>query len=177
MRSSADQQAWNRFVELYTPLLFHWTRLLGLQAQDAADLVQDVFLVLIRKLPEFQYDRDKSFRGWLRTVLLNKWRKDRRNPSPPPLAAASPAWSDLVSPDNTIAFGEDEYRHYLVGQALRLMQAEFQPSTWKACWEYVVRGRPAAEVAAELGLQVGTVYAAKCRVLSRLRQELAGLLD
>jgi hypothetical protein len=32
-------------------------------------------------------------------------------------------------------------------------------------------------VAAELGLSVGAVYTAKCRVLSRLREELAGLLD
>jgi RNA polymerase sigma-70 factor (ECF subfamily) len=57
------------------------------------------------------------------------------------------------------------------------MQAEFSPKTWKACWEHVVAGRPAAEVAAELGISVGSVYVAKSRVLSRLRQELEGLLD
>src|SRR5207247_788531 len=32
---------------------------------DAADLVQEVFKVLVRKLPEFTYDRDRTFRGWL----------------------------------------------------------------------------------------------------------------
>ena len=32
-------------------------------------------------------------------------------------------------------------------------------------------------VAAELGLTAGAVYAAKFRVLDRLRQELRGLLD
>jgi RNA polymerase sigma-70 factor (ECF subfamily) len=40
----------------------------------------------------------------------------------------------------------------------------------------VVAGRPAADVAAELGLSVDAVYAAKARVLRRLRQELSGLL-
>ena len=35
------------------------------------------------------------------------------------------------------------------------MQADFQPATWKACWEDVVEGRPAAAVAAELGLTGG----------------------
>jgi RNA polymerase sigma-70 factor (ECF subfamily) len=57
------------------------------------------------------------------------------------------------------------------------MQAEFQPVTWQACWEYVVASRPAAEVAAELHISVNAVHLAKSRVLRRLRQELKGLLD
>jgi hypothetical protein len=46
-----------------------------------------------------------------------------------------------------------------------------------ACWEYVVAGRPAVEVAAELGIAAGTMYVARARILSRLRQKLEGLLD
>jgi hypothetical protein len=53
----------------------------------------------------------------------------------------------------------------------------FQPATWKACWEFVVAGKPAAEVAAQLGISIDSVYATKSRVLRRLRQELHGLLD
>ncbi len=40
-----------------------------------------------------------------------------------------------------------------------------------------MEGQPAAEVAAELGLTVGAVCAARFRVLDRLRNELAGLLE
>jgi RNA polymerase sigma-70 factor (ECF subfamily) len=57
------------------------------------------------------------------------------------------------------------------------MQSEFQPTTWKACWETVAHGRPAAKVAAELRISIDSVYTAKSRVLRRLRQELAGLLE
>jgi RNA polymerase sigma-70 factor (ECF subfamily) len=57
------------------------------------------------------------------------------------------------------------------------MEAEFQPTTWKACWEIVVAGRSPEEVAAELGITTNAVYVAKSRVLRRLRQELHGLLD
>jgi len=57
------------------------------------------------------------------------------------------------------------------------MQTEFSPSMWKACWEHAVMGRPAAEVAAELGIRVGSVYVAKSRILARLRLELQDLLD
>jgi RNA polymerase sigma-70 factor (ECF subfamily) len=57
------------------------------------------------------------------------------------------------------------------------MQVEFPEKMWKACWEHVVVGRSVAEVAAELGIAEGTVYVAKSRIMSRLRQELEGLLE
>ena len=47
-------------------LLYSWGRRVGLQPAAAADLVQDVLLVLVQKLPEFEYDRTKSFRAWLK---------------------------------------------------------------------------------------------------------------
>ncbi len=53
LRQPTAARAWPRFVELYAPLLYDWARRLGLQDADAADLVQDVFAILLRKLPEF----------------------------------------------------------------------------------------------------------------------------
>jgi RNA polymerase sigma-70 factor (ECF subfamily) len=177
LRRPDAEPAWQRFTELYTPLLYYWTRHLGLQPQDAADLVQEVFTVLVQKLPEFTYYRHKSFRNWLRTVTLNKWRDRQRKHVETPLPNDTAAFAELAAPDDAEVLSEKEYRQLLIKRALQVMQAEFQPSTWKACWEYVVAERPAAEVAAELGISVGSVYVAKSRVLSRLRQELEGLLD
>jgi RNA polymerase sigma-70 factor (ECF subfamily) len=83
----------------------------------------------------------------------------------------------VAAPDALQSFWETEYRQQLVNRAMALMQADFQPATWMAFWEQVVAGRPAKEVAAELGLSPGAAYAAKFRVLDRLRQELAGMLE
>jgi RNA polymerase sigma-70 factor (ECF subfamily) len=152
-------------------------RRLGLQPADAADLVQEVFAVLVRKLPEFRYDRQKSFRGWLRTIALNKWRDRQRQRTEAPRAPDDAAFAGLAAEDPAGLLEEAEYRQHLIRRALEVMQSDFQPTTWKACWEYVVAERSAAEVAAELGISVGAVYVAKSRVLSRLRQELEGMLD
>jgi RNA polymerase sigma-70 factor (ECF subfamily) len=135
-----------------------------------------VFAALVQKLPEFQYDRKNSFRSWLRTVTLNKWRDRCRRRVPAALAPDDVAFTELAAAE-TEDFGEAEYRQHLVTRALQLMQSEFSPLTWKACWEHVVAGRPAAEVATELGISVGSVYMAKSRVLCRLREELKGLMD
>lgn len=53
LREPGDQEAWRRFVQLYTPLLFRAARRLGLPPEDASDLVQDVLALLVRKLPAF----------------------------------------------------------------------------------------------------------------------------
>jgi RNA polymerase sigma-70 factor (ECF subfamily) len=177
IRQPASQQAWARLVDLYSPLLYYWTRRLGLQAEDCADLVQEVFVVLVQKLPEFNYDRQKSFRNWLRTLTLNKWRDWRRRRALPRAQGSEAILADLPDEHTHEEFWETEYRQHLVIEALRLMQEEFQPATWKACWEHVVSGRSAAEVARELGISEGAVYVCKSRVLRRLRQELAGMLD
>jgi RNA polymerase sigma-70 factor (ECF subfamily) len=176
LRQPAQEQAWARFVELYTPLLYSWARRTGCAEADAADLVQEVLTLLVRKLPEFTYDWHRSFRGWLHVVARNCWRNLRRRARLPRTANA-PEPDELAAPEPAEPFWEAEYRQRLVGRALALMRAEFEPTTWKACWECAVEGRRAADVARELGVRVGTVYAAKSRVLSRLRQELDGLLD
>jgi len=177
LRRPGEREAWDRFVELYTPFLFYWARRLGLREEDAADLVQDVFAILLTKLPEFTYDPSKSFRTWLRTVTLNCWRESHRRHAAEPRAGAEVDWAALPAPDDLEALWESEYRQHLARRAMELMRADFEPATWKACCEVVVNGRPAAEVAAELDTTVGAVYAAKFRVLSRLREELSGLVD
>lgn len=173
-QSADDRDAWNEFAELYTPFLYHWARRVGASGADAEDLVQDVFVVLVRKMPHFAYDRDGSFRAWLRTVTRNKWQERRRRAELPrepgvPVDPPDPADQDAV--------WEDEYRKHVIARALENLRDDFQPASWRACWEVVAQGRPAAAVAAELGLTVGAVYAAKFRVLARLREELDGLID
>ena len=176
LRQPFDPDAWSRLVSLYTPLIYSWACRAGLREQDALDLVQDVFVTLLRVLPTFSYDRNQSFRGWLRTVTLNTWRnRKKRAENRVKTGAVDP---DLVPcPEDPESAWDEEYRKRIVGRALCIMQADFRETTWKACWEMVVSGRPAADVAAELGLTVGAVYAAKVRVLNRLREELQGLLD
>jgi len=171
-----SQHSWEQFVELYTPLLYHWALRLWPNEHDAADLVQEVFLVISKRLAEFTYDRDKSFRGWLRTILLNKVR-DRRRRVNVPIATGGVDLDQLSGADGPDDLSDTDYREFLVARALQVMKTQFQETTWKACWAHVVEGRPASEIAQELGISANAVYVAKSRVLRRLRQELEGLLE
>ncbi len=170
-------QAWQRFVQLYTPLLFSWAHRLGVSESDSCDLVQDVFLLLFDKLPGFSPERFPRFRSWLWTVLLNKYREQQRRRTRQPAQVADAVLDQLADVDNVAAWTEADYRRQLVNRALDLLQPEFSEQTWHLFQQYVVHERPAREVAAEQGVLLNRVHLAKSRVLQRLRRELEELLD
>jgi RNA polymerase sigma-70 factor (ECF subfamily) len=177
LRGAADEAAWSRFVRLYTPLLFSWARRSGVSEHDAADLLQEVFVALLQTLPSFEYDHERGrFRGWLRTLLLNKLR-DRKRRDAREEKALTQHGQQAEQSDDGERFWEAEYQQELARRALRLMESDFAPATWKAFWETVVQGRSADVVAGELGLTPNAVYIARCRVLRCLRQELGGLAE
>jgi RNA polymerase sigma-70 factor (ECF subfamily) len=174
LRTAADADAWSRLVHLYLPLVCSWGRHWGLQDADVADLSQEVFTQLYRKLPEFEYDARKSFRHWLRTVTLNKWRELARRRDPVLLNHSS-LLAEHADPAGADDPWEAEHQRYLATRALQLIHKDFDAASWQACWQTVVEARAPAEVARDLGMSVGAVYAAKSRILRRLRKELEGL--
>jgi RNA polymerase sigma-70 factor (ECF subfamily) len=149
LREPSSQAAWERFVELYTPLLLRWANRLGLRGADCDDLVQDVFIVLMRELPKFEYNPDRLFRRWLKTVMRNKFcERERRQVLGADVGDAF--LDEAKAPDPLIAAEDEEYRTYVFRQATTLMRRDFEEPTWRAFLE-LNAGRPAAEVAAELG--------------------------
>jgi len=117
LREPNPQAAWERFVHLYTPLLCHWAGRLGLTGPDVDDLVQEVFTVLLEKLPTFQYDPGQRFRAWLWTVTVNKHR-ERLRQAGRVARTAGDIPVDAATPDVLDALIEADYQHYLVQRAL-----------------------------------------------------------
>lgn len=73
LRDARDREAWERFVDLYAPLVFGFVRKRGLQEADAADLTQDVLRQVAQSAKSLVYDPKRgSFRAWLFTVVRNR---------------------------------------------------------------------------------------------------------
>ena len=175
MRQSSCPKAWCDFVALYGPLLHYWARHVACTREEAEDLVQDVFATLVTKLPQFSYDSRKTFRGWLRTVALNRWKDLRRRTARVAHGLDGAAVVDTDA-DPAEQFWQHEYRGLLLQRALNLMKTDF-PNSWEACYQVLVDGRPIPEVAAEHAMTANALHQAKFRMIKRLRQELAGMLD
>lgn len=78
LRHDPAPEHWNRFVDLYAPVVQQWAARNGLQEADAADLIQEVFALLLEKLPDFEYNPSLRFRGWVKQVIVNVWRAQSR---------------------------------------------------------------------------------------------------
>jgi len=155
-------------------MLMHWIGRLGLEPDEAADIAQEVLMSLMVRMPTFRYDPEQSFRSWLRTVTINKTRDFLRRKKTRTLHESKKITEPDDSPQSL--FTDHEFHQALARQALHLMQAEFEDTTWRACWASAVEGRKAPEIARELGITVNAVYLAKGRVLKRLRSELEGMI-
>ncbi len=176
-KATNDMTAWNRFVEIYAPLIFFWGRKAGLQSHDSAYLVHEVLAIVLQKIATFQYDRKKSFRGWLRTVTLNKYRELRRRRKLDFVDASQSALAQLPDDKALESTWDLDYRRELVGRAIEFSRKDFSESTWAALKEFISTGRPAAEIAEQFGLSVWTIYAAKARLIQQLRRDLSGLVE
>jgi RNA polymerase sigma-70 factor, ECF subfamily len=175
VRDPVDSLAWGKFVDLYEPLLTAYIRKRGLGAEDARDVVQEVFARLVKALPRFELDRHRGqFRTWLWQICqsaLGDWARQRRRQ-----ARAEHAWLDRLSEPRTASEAESDgdwerlHRRRILTFALETVRARSQPKTW-ACFErQLLQRRPSAEVAAELGLTVAAVNANGSRILARVRE-------
>ena len=175
LRQPSDTLAWDRFVRLYTPLLYHWLRRTGLQEADAADLVQDVLTVLVTKLPEFVYDRGKRFHGWLRTLAVNRWRDLRSARHSCKRVAAliddadRPRSARIV---HRIGVSRASWRCRRCG----IMRSDFQPATFQAVCGADRRRQPGGGSGQEAPLHFGRPLCGQVPGVGALRRELKGIV-
>jgi len=182
-RGANDAAAWDRLVSLYTPLIRAWLRRQAAPASDDQDLVQEVMTVVVRRLAEFEHNgRPGAFRTWLRSITVNClrdfWRAKRLRPITRG-GSDFQGWLDQLA-DSESALSKLWDRDHDVHVMKRIMEhlePDFAPNTWRAFRRVAIEGASPDEVAGELGMSVNAVFIAKSRVLARLRQETAGLID
>jgi RNA polymerase sigma-70 factor, ECF subfamily len=177
-----DAAEWRRLQDIYQPLIRAWLARVPALCDEAHDLTQEVFLVVIRELPRFERLREGSFRTWLRRVTVNRVRTFSRGRGRQPATGqadgAEGFLSQLEDPASNLAKEWDrQHDEHVFQKVLSCIESDVSPSTWEAFRRSAVEGQSTAQVAAALGISENAVLIAKFRVLKRLRAEAAGLVD
>lgn len=173
-----DQNAWRRFVHLYSPLIYHWCRRWQVNRGDIEDVMQEVFRGVAMNIKTYRRESDQGtmpFRYWLAGVTRNKlidYHRQRGVVMPAVGGSDFLRWLYQDVPQPAIPDDEADISAleavYL--RALDIIRVDFEQRTWQAFWRTAVDGLSAAEAAVELQMNVASVRKAKSRVLHRLRE-------
>jgi RNA polymerase sigma factor (sigma-70 family) len=188
LKDTENDDAWKEFYDFYWQLITGWARHFGCSPTKADDVFQETMVCLLRQISSFEYDPDKRFRSYLKTIVKGRcydlFRKESR------YIAASGDNSeneqlnsslDLLSSGNSesISLEDDNiWLSSLVHQALRRVYDKVDQQTYKSFCMYVLEDYSVDEVSKRLGdLRIGTIYQQKSRMLKMLEKEFLQLLE
>jgi RNA polymerase sigma factor (sigma-70 family) len=179
-----DQEGWRDFFNTYWKLIYSSAIKSGLNSAEAQDVVQDTVIAIAKKMQDFKYDPAvDSFKGWLlyltrKRIALEYRRRERQRAS---AQREQPEWmveaEQLPDPAGVDleAHWEKEWESTLWDSAIAKIKNEVSQKQFQMFSLYVIKERPAAEVAKTLGVAVAQIYLSKHRVSALLTKELARL--
>ncbi len=183
VKDPSNRDAWGQFVDLYRPVIHRIAVARGLQDADAQDLTQQVLMSVASSIGRWEKSGEATrFRHWLRRVARNAI-INAVSRCPPDQAAGTSSIQDLLeecperdgsqqdsATDSLIAL---EYRRELYLRAAAFVRTDVDTDTWRAFEMTVIEGSSNAAAAQELQKSIGTIYAARSRVMKRLRAAVA----
>jgi RNA polymerase sigma-70 factor (ECF subfamily) len=182
LQSAGEDTAWREFCDVYEAAVHGYARRKGLSDSDAHDVTQDVLTAVFESVGRWQSDgKPASFRRWLFRVthntVVNALKQRSRGAN---ATGETWEWEKLATLESPGEFDRSvfdlEFRREAFRWAADRVAAAVSDSTWQAFLRTALEGRPAEEVAGQLGMTVGGVYTAKCRMLSRVKKEVEAFL-
>ena len=166
-----NEEAWAALVDRYKNLVFSVPIKQGMPHQDAADVFQRVWLLLMAELPRLR--EVQALPMWLIRVTSRECARWRRQEQPyAAREVAETAEVELVADDQPLA--EQMLAQVKEEQILREAVLALPPR----CRQLIdmlffeTPARPYQEVAHSLGLAAGSIGFIRGRCLTRLRREL-----
>jgi RNA polymerase sigma factor (sigma-70 family) len=180
VRSPANREAWDQFALIYRPVIYRLARQRGLQDADAQDLAQQVLMAVASAIGSYEKSNESvRFRHWLRRVACNAI-VNALSRRPQDRAAGGSSVQELLLEQSSVDCQSDaeielEYRRELYLRAAKMVRSDVDAETWRAFELTVIEGRSIDAAAGQLDKPVGTIYAARSRIMRRLREAVRQL--
>ncbi len=173
-----DAEALAKLVDLYSPRVYGLLFRLSGSREVAEDLLQETFLRVVRTIEE--YEHAGKFEPWLFRIAANLVRDRSRQVRRRGTAArpeSAQREGDEAGGFERVATDHDPARRLAQQEAIERLEACLQQLSEPEREILLLRhysGLSFAEIAAILGVPLGTALARAHRALSRLRAEFGG---
>jgi len=178
--TSGQGRSWGELYRDHADFVWRCLRRMGLDSEDAADALHEVFLIVHRR--EAAFDSSKGTeRGWLFGISANVVRAERRKKRPSLHADGQEPARSYVAPTGDIV-GEASWRAadgagIAAGEQLKaaLKRAidDLSPEHRAVFTMFEIEGADCQLIADELEVPVGTVYSRLHKARETLRSALA----
>lgn len=174
LADSEDVTAWQQFESSYQAAVYRYARSRGLHPDESMDVVQEVLVAVHKQAAKWvPSGRAGSFRAWLaevaRRITMQILRQRERIGRGTGGSSAFARLSETSKDDEQSEAEDRAWEFYCVAA---VVERETNPIHWQAFWMTAIEGMNAEEVAAKLNMRSGSVYSAKCRVLTRLKRAI-----
>lgn len=180
LASAQNREAWDQFAAIYRPVIYRLARQRGMQDADGQDVAQQVLVAVASAIGRFEKSGETGrLRHWLRRIVRNAI-INALSRRPRDRGAGGTSVQELLAEQpeldvESAAEIELEYRRELYLQAARIVRGDVEPDTWRAFELTVVENRSIEAAALELDKPVGVIYAARSRIMRRLRDAVKEL--
>lgn len=166
---------WHQLSTVYGSLVANWVERAGVPLSDVDDVVQEVLIVVMKRVSEFEHQHPGAFRAWLKAILSNQLKKYFRENVRRTCRISLDNICDTASSDSQLF--DREHDEYLAARAMKIIEHEFEPNTWNAFRLQVIENQRPLDVSMQLGISINAVIKAKSRALKRLREALQDLIQ
>lgn len=158
--------AWAGIYRDLAPIVLRYLRAQG--SAEPEDLLGEVFVSVVRKLPTFQGE-EPEFRAWVFTIarnaLIDAWRRDGRRPVD---YVADPLLLDA----RQVLSAEDDAMRRLAHERVSATLGRLSPHQREVVFLRVIAGLSIDECARVLGKRPGAVKSLQARGLAAIRREI-----
>ena len=165
---AGNEEAWSLLIDKYKALIYSIPVKYSLPPHEAADVFQSTCMELLTRLPELREPR--ALPKWLMQVAHHQCYRVKRQQQRLVSRDAEP---DLPDPE-TPAIAENLVRQTQEEQMLREAMGSLTPQCRRLVelLFFETPPRPYTEVAAELGLALGSIGFTRQKCIKRLRRNL-----
>lgn len=159
--------AWSTIYAELAPAVLGYLK--AQRAPEPEDVTGEVFLHVVRDLPEFEGD-EAAFRAWVLTVAHHRLIDGRRYSSRRPV---EPAPTEIIISRGPAGNGEDDGLDALASAWVRELIGGLPESQRAVLLLRILGGLSVEQVSRTIGKRPGAVKALQRRALTRLKKEIS----